>query len=81
VGTHGQLTNQQDANGSGTVLNNYTYTYDAASNVKTEVSSGTTTTYSYNAANELTSDGANSYSYDLAGNRTMTGYQTAPATS
>src|SRR5262249_25308207 len=62
----GQLTNQQVKNGSGTSLNNYTLTYDSASNLKTQkLNGGSTTTYTYNAANELTNDTANSYSFDL----------------
>ncbi len=73
----GQLTHLQHLNGAGTTnLANYTYTYDAASNVLTETLGGTTTTYAYDNTNQLTSDGVTSYSYDATGNRTMTGYTT-----
>jgi len=60
-------------------LANYTYTYDLASRLTTEVLNGTTTTYQYDAANELTSDTANSYGYDLNGNRNTGSYQTDKA--
>jgi RHS repeat-associated protein len=72
----GRLTNLQHFNGSMTILANYTYTYDLASKLTTEVLNGTTTTYQYDTTNQLTNDTAKSYSYDLNGNRTMTGYQT-----
>src|SRR5262249_43891512 len=65
----GRLTSLQHFNGSGSSLANYTYTYDLASRLTTEVLNGTTTTYQYDAANELTGDTAHSYGYDLNGNR------------
>src|SRR5207247_6326809 len=71
-----RLTNLQHLPGSGGPLANYTYTYDLASRLNTEVLNGTTTTYQYDAANELTSDTAHSYSYDLNGNRNSSGYTT-----
>jgi RHS repeat-associated protein len=74
----GRLTNLQHLNGSGGSLANYTYTYDLASRVTTEVLNGTTTTYQYDAANELTNDTAHSYNYDLNGNRNSSGYATGP---
>ena len=58
------------------MLANYTYTYDAASELKTKVENGTTTSYSYDADGELTADGSTAYSYDATGNRTNTGYST-----
>jgi RHS repeat-associated protein len=72
----GQLTNLQHKDGSSNLLANYTYTYDSAGRLGTEVLGGSTTTYQYDAANELTSDTANSYGYDLNGNRNTTGYTT-----
>ncbi len=40
----------------------------------TETRNGTTTTYSYDAANQLTGDGTTNLTYDGNGNRTNTGY-------
>src|SRR2546426_9905110 len=74
-----RLTNLQHKNGASALLANYTYTYDLASRLTTEVLNGTTTTYQYDAANELTSDTANSYGYDLNGNRNTGSYQTDKA--
>ncbi len=71
-----RVTNIEHQNGSGTNLANFTYTYDVASRLTTEVTNGTTKTYSYDANNELTNDSTKTYSYDATGNRTMTGYQT-----
>ena len=55
---------------SGASSDVYEFTYDGASNLKTQKLNGQTTTYAYNAANELTGDGTNSYCYDSAGNLT-----------
>jgi YD repeat-containing protein len=73
-----RLTNLQHQNSSGGNLLNFTYTYDPASRVTTEVLNGSTTTYSYDATNQLTNDSVATYSYDANGNRTMTGYSTGP---
>jgi hypothetical protein len=55
----------------------YTYTYDLANRLSTEMLNGTAAgTYSYDVTNQLTSDGTNNWSYDKNGNRNMTGYQT-----
>jgi YD repeat-containing protein len=72
----GRLQTLQAKNGSGTTLENFTYTYDLASRVTSQQVNGATTSYQYDATNQLTSDGVKSYSYDANGNRTMTGYQT-----
>ncbi len=62
-------------------LATYTYSYDNANRVTTEVDAEGTYTYTYDNANELTNVDENgtqvgSYSYDLNGNRTGTGYST-----
>ncbi len=71
---NGDLTNETFKNGSGTVLQQITYTYDNAHMATSEDLNGTTVSYTYDADNELTNDGVASYSYDANGNRTMTGY-------
>jgi RHS repeat-associated protein len=75
-----RLTNIQDANGTGGVLESLTYTYDAANRLTSLTQNGSITTYSYDTVNELTtvttSGGATAYSYDANGNRTMPGYVT-----
>jgi YD repeat-containing protein len=72
----GRLQNLQVKNGSGTTLENFTYTYDLASRVTSQQVNGATTSYQYDATNQWTSDGVKSYSYDATGNRSMAGYQT-----
>jgi RHS repeat-associated protein len=73
----GRLQNLQHKNGSGTLLANYTYTYDLASRVTSETFNGAApTTYVYDNTNQLTNDGTKAYSYDANGNRTMAGYTT-----
>jgi RHS repeat-associated protein len=67
--------------GSTTPLATYTYGYDNASRVTTQVNADGTYTYTYDNANELTAAYKNgtqveSYSYDSNGNRTGTGYST-----
>ena len=64
----------------GTVIESFDYAYDRAGNVSsetdTQAGTPTTTSYSYDDANQLLSGGTASYSYDANGNRTMTGYTT-----
>jgi YD repeat-containing protein len=72
----GRETHLVQKSGSGSVLANYTYTYDAADRVATKVENGTTTTYSYDADSQLTQDGAATFGYDATGNRTNSGYST-----
>src|SRR5262249_32931207 len=64
----GRLTNLQIKDGSGTILGNYTTTYDLASRATAETIDGTTTSYGYDSVDQLTSAGATNYGYDLAGN-------------
>ncbi len=72
----GRITDIQQRNGSGTVLETFAYSFDNANRVTTETVNGSTTTYAYDANNELTGDGLNTYTYDGTGNRTNTGYVT-----
>jgi RHS repeat-associated protein len=63
-----------------TTIDQFVYTYDRAGNLSSETDTqqgtATTTTYSYDAANQLTGSGGASYSYDANGNRDSTGYTT-----
>jgi YD repeat-containing protein len=52
------------------------YTYDDNGNIATMTVGTTTTTYSYDDADQLTSDGTTSYSYDDNGNLTDAGSDT-----
>jgi RHS repeat-associated protein len=70
----GRLTNLQIKDGSGTILGNYTTTYDLASRATSETIDGTTTSFGYDALSQLTSAGASNYGYDLGGNRNASGY-------
>jgi RHS repeat-associated protein len=72
-----RVSNLQHKNGAGTtVLANYTYVYDAASNVTSQTENGTNTTMTYDAVNQLTQWGPNQWTFDKTGNRTNTGYTT-----
>src|SRR5439155_7398548 len=70
-----RMTNLQHYD-STTRIAQYTYTYDLAGRLTSEVDNGTTTAYGYDATSELTSAGATNYTFDLNGNRTMAGYTT-----
>jgi RHS repeat-associated protein len=72
----GNETNLKSTSGTGSVLANYTYTYDAANRLASKVENGATTSYSYDADNQLTQDGSSTYSYNATGNRTDPGYST-----
>jgi RHS repeat-associated protein len=72
------VSNIQHQNGSGTVLANFTYSWDAASRLTQKTDNGAATTYAYDTTNQLTGAGTATYSYDLNGNRTMAHYQTGP---
>jgi RHS repeat-associated protein len=66
----GRLSNLHTRKGSDdSNIANFTYTYDPASRVKTEVANGTTTSYAYDNANQLTGDGTNTVTFDATGNR------------
>ncbi|CCF85155.1 RHS repeat-associated core domain-containing protein [Nitrolancea hollandica] len=52
------------------MIDDYQYTYDGAGNRLTQTVNGTTTTYTYNNANELTAADSITYSYDANGNLT-----------
>jgi RHS repeat-associated protein len=74
----GHETNLEQTSGAGTVLANYTYTYDAADRVTSKIENGTTTSFNYDLASQLTKDGASTFGYDATGNRTNSGYVTDP---
>ena len=59
----------KNANGGGTVLSQFTYTYDAVNRLTTEVLGGNTKTFTYDVRSQLTGDGTSTYGYDSAGNR------------
>ena len=69
----GTVATIQNRDGSGSSTGAYTYTYDAAGELTSEVDNGTTTSYSYDATGQLTAAGAAAYAYDATGNRTRTG--------
>lgn len=79
--TLSRLTSANLYNGAGTHTNAFSYAYDAAGNWTSftqGVTSPSTITYSYNAANELTSSSkVSSYSYDSNGN--LTGSSATPS--
>ena len=57
-------------------VQNSTYTYDSAGNLKTEVTTGGTTTYAYDLQNRLTTKNGVAYSYDKEGNLLSDGTNT-----
>ncbi|NMP21578.1 RHS repeat-associated core domain-containing protein [Sulfobacillus harzensis] len=68
--TLNRLAQATQTNASGTVLNSYSWTYDANGNMLSKTANGTITNLSYNAANEMTQNGSYTYTYDANGNLT-----------
>ena len=77
---NGNVTSIESYDATPTLIEGFTYSYDAAGNLSSEVDTQggtpTTTSYTYDDANQLTAAGASSYSYDANGNRNSTGYST-----
>jgi RHS repeat-associated protein len=67
------ITNLVDRDGRGTIIANFTYTYDLADRVLTEDNLGLQTTYTYDPDGQLKSDSTASYNYDPNGNRSGAG--------
>jgi RHS repeat-associated protein len=65
-----RLVQARTTTSAGAVSSDYRYTYDGNSNRLTETLGASTTTSSYNAANQLTASGATTYAYDANGNNT-----------
>lgn len=65
-----RLTEAKTTNGVGSPVSDYQYVYDGNGNRTSQTVNGSTTTYTYNGANELTATG---YSYDSNGNQTSRG--------
>ena len=68
-----RLVEAKTVSSGGSTLADYQYTYDGAGNRLTQVANGTTTSYSYNGADELTAIGSSSLTYDGNGNETNSG--------
>ena len=64
----GRQTHLVQKNGSGTILANYTYTFDAADRMTAKTENGTTTSFSYDVTDQITADGATTFGYDATGN-------------
>ncbi len=62
-----RLTEAKTTNSGGTTIADYQYGYDAIGNRTSQTVNGTTTSFTYNAANELTTSG---FSFDANGNQT-----------
>jgi RHS repeat-associated protein len=65
-----RLTRALTKTGAGATTADLSYGYDAASNRTSETVNATTTSATFNAANQLTGRGGATYSYDEAGNQT-----------
>ena len=65
-----RLTLAEERSSTGTLLNNYAYTYDANSNRVSQTVNGQTTTYDHNAADQLTRAGTTTFTHDANGNET-----------
>jgi RHS repeat-associated protein len=73
-----EVIEEKDTNGTGDVIADYHYQYDAAGEETQQIDHGNTANYTYDDLGQLTGDGTNTNSYDPNGNRTNTGYQTGP---
>ena len=67
--TLNRLTGATTKNSAGTTVDTRSWAYDQASNRTSQTINGTTTSYTYNAANQLTGSGGVTYTYDGNGNQ------------
>lgn len=66
----GRLKSATSTSSAGSTTDTRTYTYDGNGNRLSQTINSSTTSYSYNAANQLTQAGSTTYNYDLIGNMT-----------
>ena len=74
----GNVTEIENVNASGAVIDDFQYSYDAAGELVSETDNGVPTIYAYDVTGQLVGAGGSGYSYDPNGNRTMTGYVIGP---
>jgi RHS repeat-associated protein len=65
-----RLFEARTVNAAGAQTDDRKYGYDPMANIISQNINGTTTTLTYNGANQLVSDGSKTYSYDANGNQT-----------
>jgi YD repeat-containing protein len=65
-----RLLEAQTKTSAGAVTSRFQYAYDGASNRTSQTINGSTTSYTYNAANQLTAAGGTTFTYDANGNET-----------
>jgi RHS repeat-associated protein len=63
-----QLTNIVQTDGSGSTLASYSYSYDHAGRLMSEIDNGVTTSYAYDSTGQLIAEGAQVHAYDKNGN-------------
>lgn len=66
----GRLKSATTTDAAGTTTDARSYTYDGNGNRLSQTVNGSSTSYSYNSANQLTQAGSTTYSYDANGNMT-----------
>ncbi|MCE9567336.1 MAG: hypothetical protein K8U57_35490 [Planctomycetes bacterium] len=74
-----RLVSIEQTNGSGAVVSNSSYSYNAGDQLTSKTETGVTTAFSYDATGQLTQDGATTHSYDANGNPNGAGTTIGPA--
>ena len=65
-----RLSQAQTKTSAGAITSTFQYASDGAGNRTSQTINGSTTSYTYNAANQLTAAGGTTFTYDANGNET-----------